>query len=146
MRYNIKFYKADSRSAQWYDKLVALFTGGPYSHVEIHEPETDVILRVSPRVGGATLVNKPHYNDNNWNTIVVEHTREPFDKMLEIASEKKEYNYIGAVISALDKLCWFKNDKKIFCSEAVAECLGIGNACSFSPNELYEYLEESIDG
>jgi len=144
MKYKILFYKADCDRARWYDKLVAFFTRGPYSHVEIYCEKYDTTLRITPRDDSVYLVRKPKYNLEHWDIIDVELNDNIFADMVKYADMYNKYDYIGALSSAFKyiSLC---SRRKLFCSRGIAMLLDLKDSCKYSPNKLYKEILKNVD-
>jgi len=126
----IAFYKVyGNPCATWLDYIIALFSFGSYSHVEILL-DNDLAFSSSGRDG---CVRYAHINRKDpsfldrWDVIkitsdriedvIYEETLSKVNKMLG-----KKYDYLGALLSIFRMPKSFNKDK-YFCSELVAEIL-----------------------
>ena len=92
---------------------------------------------------GLTRAKTIDYTKAEWNTISINAPQELVDNIRKIFNKYsgKEYDKIGALASSIG-IC-IDNDK-VFCSEFVAECLGIENPCKFNPGSLYRHLTKKL--
>jgi len=151
MKVLIAFYKANGPHAKWDDKLIAWWTKGPYSHVEIFIPETMERYTSSGRYGG--VVKRPikslkGYENNDdpvWDYIEVDLPDDAIDRIEEFYQLTKNCKYdwftiFGFVLPFRDKsnqyVCseWCSNYLKIMGSKE----MWTKNPAKLSPNGLYE--------
>jgi hypothetical protein len=138
------FYRVDSPTATLMDKIIGLFTFGPYSHVEIVSDD-GLTLRVSDRINGARLLRNQVYDSKKWDFVCLD--IDVHDRILEIYEKYKDYkyDYIGAIFSAVPKNDFFSKifcrNNRVFCSEVVYEVIyNKKDGCKYSPNRLYKKL------
>jgi len=140
----VAFYKAFQPKATFLDKIIAIFSFGRYSHVELVFPNGDC-FSISPRDKKGRF-KKISLNEEQWDIIELDGA---IDARLLRRKAKTfldyKYDYIGAIFSIMP-FCIQKN-KRIFCSEVVANLLkkspiysGLRDGCIYSPSELYEEL------
>ncbi len=138
----LKFYKAEYGS--WYDKGIAWWTKGPYSHVEIVFSKDGMWFSSSPRDGG---VRYKYIEDSfHWDTVQVECTLAEEIKLRNICNTYvgQKYDWLfcfGFVVPPLDD-----PKKKKACSEVVNFALYKWGRLKhrirrISPNGLYRYLK-----
>ena len=136
------FYKAKKGNAV--DKLIAFYTStlyekitgkwlDTYSHVELLFSD-GYMFSASQRTG-LTAYRKHILDFEKWEYIDIE-VDEKEVRALANKYAGKAYDYLG-VISFLG--IGKQEDKKWFCSEVVAKCLGYKNT-KISPNGLYRLL------
>ena len=139
----VAFYKAHGPYAQWDDKLIAFFTKGPYSHVEI------VIdgFQYSAFAPDKGVRKKPHIvNDKVWDYIELNNINK--QKILEFfeMTNGEKYDWLavfGFVIPFKDR------SNKWECSEWCSNALKISGCrklwkqepSKISPNRLYRILK-----
>ena len=136
----ILFYKGtrlENEKATWWDRFICFVTGSRFSHVEIAWLKQDNVYTcysASPRDGGvrSTRVN---YNTGHWYVI---ETGEAASLVI-ISNLGKRYDYIG-LIGAVVKLPWFSSKDKWFCSEIIAETLGLKDSWKFTPEDLFRHF------
>ena len=141
----VAFYKADQSHARWDDKLIALYTKGCYSHVELIIDNYQ--YSATPRAGKVRA--KPHVFDNNiWDYIEIDDADENIIKEFFDKTEGQKYDWwgiFGFVIPFKDKT------NEWFCSKWDSNALKISGCkklwkqepSKLSPNKLYRILNES---
>lgn len=144
----IMFYKAFQSEATLLDKIIAIFSVGKYSHVEIAFSNGD-FFSVSARDGGARF-KKINVNPENWDALTLNITEEEEEYLRGMAIEYYsglEYDYIGALFS-ISPICIHKLNK-MFCSELVVSVLKnietfkfLQRGCTYSPNRLYKEIKK----
>ena len=136
----LAFYKA---KGDWKDKLIRLWTKGPYSHVEIID-EDGYMYSSSPRDKGVR--KKAHeFNPDKWDYVEVEINPGLLKNFFE---ETKGEHYdlagiLGFVIPVKDRT------NRWFCSEWCSNVLKISGhkamwkqePSKISPNRLYKLLK-----
>ena len=137
----IAFYKANQSKADWQDKLIAKYTKGKYSHVEI--VIDSYMYSSSPRDGGVR--RKKHIVNNEiWDYISLPIKA---NNILEFYNQTKnnKYDWLGILGFILP----FKDrTNEWFCSEWCSNALKIGEykdlfihePSKISPNKLYDIL------
>ena len=141
------FYKAfEAPRADWTDRLIAKWTKGPYSHVEIIID--GYMYSSSPRDGGVR--RKKHRVDmTTWDYILIPENQINEKIILDFfkMTNNAKYDWLGIagfVIPVHD------NEQKYFCSEwtskagalAGIKCLYNKNFARLSPNKLARVLKE----
>jgi len=140
----VAFYKANQPKATIFDKLIAWYTGGAYSHVELIIGS--IMYSSSSRDGGVRC--KTHSFDSDvWDYIQIE-----VDNITEILlfyslTENAKYDWLG-VFRFLNPIIK-QNHEKYFCSEWVTNALQRVNKQmlkvkpeNISPNGLYKLLKQ----
>ncbi len=143
--YKLAFYKAFQPKATLLDKIIAFFSGGLYSHVELVCPDGKC-FSISPREN-KTRIKRINLNNRTWEVVSIgELDQDIVQKEIE-KYKNKTYDYIGAIFSVLP-IC-FQKEGKVFCSELVTNILRktpeycrFESGCKYSPNELYEEVQE----
>jgi hypothetical protein len=139
----VAFYKANQPHADWKDKLIALYTKGKYSHVELII--SDIMYSTSPR-DGEVRAKKHKFDENVWDYIEIDNIE--ISKVIEFFKMTKDQKYdwmgiLGFIIPFKDRTnCWF-------CSEWVSNALKISGCkklwkqepSKISPNKLYKILK-----
>lgn len=132
----VAFYKDRT---QFLDSLIAWWTRGPYSHIELvfERDGKTLCASSSPRDGGVRI-KEIELDPNRWDVIEIQGYDE--QKAIKWFSSRvgAKYDFVGLfgfVVSPLpeDRL-------KYFCSEAIAYALGYADGWRFSPNSLYAVL------
>jgi len=140
------FYKATAPRADWTDKVIAWWTKGPYSHMEIIIDGN--MYSSSPRDG--KVRSKVHKWDNDtWDYIDVEIDLKDAQRIKMFYEKTKGHNYdwfgiLGFVLPVHD------SEKKYFCSEWGSKASIIGGVSCFydknpsriSPNRAARILHE----
>lgn len=133
----VVFYKASGTGA---DKLIRWWTNGPYSHVEIVLQEKD----------GQSLCASAHINDGgvrtkwitidpaSWDTVEIEADA---DKVAQWFKEHDgaKYDLIGLLGFVFQRGGYDRN--KYFCSEAIANSLGIEEGWRYDPNTFKTLID-----
>ena len=142
----VAFYKAHGPYAQWDDKLIAWWTNGSYSHVEI---VIDNYQYSSYQPDGGVRKKEHIVDDKVWNYIEIDNIDE--QKILEFFEMTKGEKYdwlaiFGFVIPFKDR----SNEWE--CSEWCSNALKISGCkklwkhepSKLSPNKLYKILEGTL--
>lgn len=129
----VAFYKGTDKI---FNKGVAWWDNGPYSHCEIivgETPQGSVCLSSSASDGGvrAKVIK---LNPEKWDIVEVDGD---LDFALKVFSKHAGcgYDYLG-LVGFLVRVIPGEKDK-FFCSELCAMMLGLQDAWRFSPNALY---------
>jgi hypothetical protein len=122
------------------DIAIRIWTNSPYSHCEIVVNKD--WYSSSPRDGGVR-VKQIQDDGNSWDFIEVDVDREWLYQVYR-EHKGKGYNFKGIFFSNFLGLS-FHNKDKMTCSEFVAKMLGLENPQKYSPGNLYEKLNKSID-
>jgi len=139
----IAFYKARQNRATWKDKLIAWYTGGSYSHVELIIG--NMMYSASPRDGGVR--KKQHiWDDRIWDYVEIKDVE--VSKIVAFFKMTKGQKYdwlgiLGFVLPTQDR------EHQWFCSEWVSNILKISGykplwnkePSRISPNRLYKILK-----
>jgi len=146
MQIKYAFYKAfEAKGAKKDDVIIAKWTRGPYSHVELIVLD-DVMCSSSPRDGGVRC--KEHiYDKSTWDYITIDVETQDitrYTKFYEVTKRLK-YDWLGIVGFVLPV---HDNPKKYFCSEWTSkagiimgiECLYTKEPSRLSPNKLAKTL------
>lgn len=136
---NLIFYKGSAPHATMWDKLICLVTNSKYSHVEISFENIDESYKCwsSSNRDGGIRTKWIQIDKESWDIfpIVSEINEEWF---LQHKSEK--YDYIG-LLGTLTNTDWFSSSTKWFCSECIAEVLGLKDSWKYSPEDLYKTIK-----
>ena len=132
----IHFYKA--REGKIGDKVVGLVS--VFSHAEL---EIDgVFYSSSNRDGGVRSKIIDTSNEKKWVSFELKNN---IDKNICLnyfkRVEGQKYDWLNIFFSQIIKLNIQSSNKQI-CSEFVANCLGLENAYSYSPESLFYKLKE----
>jgi len=146
MVFRYAFYKAfEAKGASIKDKIIAKWTHGPYSHVELVAPN-GMMCSSSPRYGGVRC--KPHvYDKSTWDYITVNISNFAYFAYTKFCDETLglKYDWLGIAGFVLPI---HDNPKKYFCSEWTSkagiimgiECLYPKEPSRLSPNKLAKTL------
>lgn len=128
------FYKAEGN---FYDKLIRLVNRTKYSHVELCID--GYCYSSSPRDGG---VRRKHITfSQHWDLIELEVTEDHKQEMLNLFEREhsKAYDWLGAIKTTIR---FFPNHKdKFFCSEIIAQALGLPKPGKWTPEDLYQFFK-----
>lgn len=136
----LAFYRSVHDHSRFMDRLISRATNSVYSHVElVYDMAIDYhcgrCISSSPRDGGVRYKHIT-FNRNRWDfvPIEIEQTEEELHKFMSIHGGKK-YDWLGALGVVVP---WVRgSEHRWFCSEIVAEFLGLHNPSSLSPGDLY---------
>ena len=129
----LAFYKG--RYGNIWDKFICLVTRSKYSHVELVYGQRGSIYKCwssSTYDGGVRL--KWMHLDDKWDIINIP---DQVSEKLFIQENRKEYDYIG-LLGTVIKHQIFSRRRKWFCSEIVAEALGLKDSWKYTPEDLYK--------
>lgn len=129
------FYKADGN---FYDKLIRFVNRTEYSHVELCID--GYCYSSSPRDGGVR--RKQIVFSEHWDKIELEVTEQHKQSILMLFEQEQgsAYDWLGAVKTTVR---FFPNHKdKWFCSEIIAQALGLKFARRFTPADLFDYFSK----
>jgi len=147
----IAFYKGRHR---WVNRLISWWTRGPYSHVEVvvellydAQSPQDSAQNLGPRpsrcasssqMDGGVRIKTINLSPDHWDLVEVDadaqHVRSWFE-----ARKGTKYDYLG-VLGFILRIIGH-DQKRWFCSEAVAASLGFLEPWRFNPNSLYTVLK-----
>lgn len=125
------FYKG--KYGNLWDKFICLVSFSEYSHVEVSFGSVDGYHRCwssSPRDGGVRQARI--LVDDHWDSIEIPNISE----QLFLQEKGKSYDYLG-LIGTVIQFPWFSRKRKWFCSEIIAEAIGLKDSWRYSPEDLY---------
>ena len=136
----VAFYKGKKRL---FNRLVAWWTNGPYSHVELVLP--DGYSYTSSFMDGGVRRKYINFAESNWDLLDI-------GELTQLATVEKNiykmqgmgYDVLGLVGFVVRKVKDSK--KKVFCSEFVMQALGFEDAWRFDPNTAYSVLRQYANG
>lgn len=132
------FYKGTKKenpdSTLW-DRLICAITGSRFSHVELSIYDSlgsHMCWSASTRDGGVAY--RRIINSGNWEVIdlFIDKDHEWF-----FQHRYKKYDYLG-LIGTIIRLPFFSSKNKWFCSEIIAEFLGLKDSWKYTPEDLYQ--------
>jgi hypothetical protein len=133
----IAFYKSTkSGFAGIYNRIVRWWDNGKYSHCEIIF--SDGLSASSSFADGGVRFKQIEYDPMKWNFIELD-LNETKTRIWFENHQGCKYDIIGNVRFIIDFLPDAQD--KWFCSESIAESLGIIESWRFSPNTLYSVLK-----
>ena len=142
MNCKVAFYKSNQPKADWLDKLIAWWTKGKYSHVEIVINE--YMYSTSPR--DKEVRKKEHIVDNvSWDYVEIDlpEIKNGFEFFRQVEGEPYDwFGILGFVLPFQDRT------DRWFCSEFVSNFLKVSGCkklfkyepSKISPNKLYKLL------
>jgi hypothetical protein len=145
----LAFYIA--KKGDWLDKLIALATSGPFSHVEIILKD-NISFSSSSRDHGTRFKYNINFNSGSWELLDLSKFNLDYNSMFNFCNLQinKPYDYIGTFFGAglnLDMEC----KKKWFCSEIIAKILDVGGLkynseeyYHLNPNSLYKIIKSKL--
>lgn len=133
------------------DAVISLITNSPYSHCELAVatgydkdgcPEFFDIYSSSPRDGGVRVKHNMQLPSERWDLLRLNCSAK--HGIAEFYKDHKHCKYdfrgvLGVVFPWLGH-----NPKKYFCSEFVAEFLGVRNPHKISPANLYSIFSKKV--
>lgn len=127
---NLVFYKGEYGTI--WDKFICLVTRSKYSHVEL-QLDSGKCWSSSTYDGGVRYKYIDTYT-GHWDTIPLKFQ---VSEQLFLQEQGKSYDYIG-LIGTVIKVPWFSRQRKWFCSEIIAESLGLKDSWKYTPEDLYQ--------
>lgn len=133
----IAFYKGTRKGVQGaYSKLARFVDGGIYSHCEVIF--SDGISASSSFIDKGVRFKRIEYNSENWDVIEVPSVNELQVRQWFEEHEGDKYDILGNLRFGFFFIKDSRN--KFFCSEAIAEAIGLKDAYRYGPNGLYSLL------
>lgn len=143
MCYKVAFYRGRKNGKgimpsvfRFLDSATRLLTKGPYSHCEIVEELPDGTYKCfssSYRDGGVRS-KILSLSDNSWDFVDAPFISPESLRLVEFREKGRKYDLLGA--AGLVFLTSQRSDKW-FCSEIVAEVIGLKESWRYTPNTLY---------
>jgi len=123
-----------------YNRGVRAWTHSKYSHVELQFSDGESWS--SSYEDGGVREKQIQYSPENWDFIDLPDWMEPHAKRWFEAHKDWDYDLLGNVHFVF----FFVRgaSRKVFCSEAVAEALGIPEGYRFDPGTLYAVLSSAF--
>lgn len=131
------FYKSTRPGwAGWYNRLVRWWERGKYSHVELIF--SDGLAASSSYMDGGVRFKRIDFHPEHWDFIELPAYLEPLARNWFEANAGKRYDLLGNVRFLAD---FMQDDRsKWFCSEALAESIGMPESWRYGPNGLAAVL------
>ncbi len=131
------FYKAEY--GDWLDKLIAWYTRGPYSHVEMFFEKDNICFSSSPRDGGTRWKTIPDIKTSGkWVIVDTPYVDENKLKIKCNAQLGKKYDWFCIFFNFVIPFD-IHDPKRWICSEICAKLvLKLKYAFKFSPNSLFK--------
>lgn len=132
------FYKGTKKenpNSTLLDRVICAITGSRFSHVELSYYDSlgsHMCWSASTRDNGVRLTRiEPK---DNWVIVDLLIKKDP-DWFFEHRSKK--YDYLG-LIGTIIHLPFFSSKNKWFCSEIIAEFIGLKDSWKYTPEDLYQ--------
>lgn len=143
MTLQVAFYKGRTRL---YDRITQWWLKGRYSHVELilgTDHKGLSICASSSAMDGGVRIKHMQINPDRWDVITVQgDVYDAWHWMALHADEGYDWlGFFGFIARALGH-----DPKRWFCSEAVAEMLGIPEGWRFDPCSLHAVLSREYPG
>lgn len=136
----LAFYKAEHGNI--IDKLIGLWTRGPFSHVELLFSD-GVSFSSSQWDGGVRFKKIDYSHKERWSFLDIDGiANESEVKYLANKLRGAKYDWLGIFLYEFLPFN-IQNSKKWYCSEICAHLLGL-TPCQMSPNKLYKIVKEGI--
>ena len=129
----VAFYKSKTRL---FNRLIAWWTRGPYSHCELI---VGGCAFSSSIMDGGVRAKRIDFNPAHWDIVDVPWVNAVDAVAWFEANIGKDYDVLGLLGFIIRRVEGARN--RFFCSEAVAESLGMGEGWRFDPNTLARALE-----
>ena len=132
------FYKGtklENPSSTLWDNLICYITGSRFSHVELSTYDSfnsHMCWSASNRDGGVRYV-RIEVKDN-WEILDLPVHKDP---NWFFQHRSKKYDYLG-LIGTIIHLPFFSSKNKWFCSEIIAEFIGLKDSWKYTPEDLYQ--------
>lgn len=123
----LAFYKGEY--GNFWDKFICLVTRSKYSHIEVIF-DNYRSWSSSPRDGGVRQIIFDH--TNRWDLLECPSISEK----LFIQEKGKKYDWTG-LLAPVFQIEFFSAKDKWFCSEIVAEALGLSDSWRYTPQDLF---------
>jgi len=137
----IAFYKSKKRV---FNRLVSWWTRGPYSHVELvlHQTATgDMFCGSSSNTDGGVRCKYIDMTQDRWDVFEISAEEVPAHSWFEHHAGEG-YDFLG--LFGFIGRRGTQDQRKWFCSEAVAAALGVSEPWRYDPNALYAYLRDKL--
>lgn len=137
------FKKADNPNASIFDKLIGWWENGAYAHVEAilsYDAQTQLYTVVSSVPGTGIRQTQMVLPTDTWDIIESPGDETPVEAWFK-PRLGSDYDWLG-ILGFIFRPIKGEPTKRWFCSESVAESLGIAEAWRFDPNALYDVLVE----
>lgn len=139
--------KSDNKKADLFDQLICWVTNSRFSHVEIipsydmHAPKNHS-WSASPKDNGIRKASID-FHTGNWELYEVETevSRDHIESWF-VTQDGAKYDWFGAVGARISFITG--SSKRMFCSEAVGQCLNIPNSWTLTPQELFDHSNIKI--
>lgn len=138
----LAFYKGRSH---FFNRLVAWWTNGKYSHVEVILDRLEngdyTCLSSSFRDGGVRVKNMPLPSEK-WDIVAVKGNDERAI-FWAVVHAGARYDILG-----LFGFVWRRQvheDQRWFCSEVVADIIGLAHPSRYDPNTLYDIVTSPLN-
>lgn len=138
---DIAFYKGRKRI---FNRLVSWWTQGHYSHcelVEFYHENGSAKCWSSSAMDGGVRSKTIEFNKDHWDIVTINISEEDREKAIQWFKdhEGQKYDYMGLVGFVVASVAHTKT--KWYCSEAVAESLGVVDSWRIHPNLLHAVLK-----
>lgn len=119
-----------------WDKFICLVTGSEFSHVELCFQES--VGNIGRCWSSSTYDNgvRQKWLSFNEKWVLVDLPSEVSEQLF-IQENGKLYDYVG-LLGTIVQSPWFSRQRKWFCSEIVAEALGLKDSWKYSPEDLHQ--------
>jgi len=144
----VAFYK---HRGSWLDKLIRLWTFGPYSHTELIGPDGS-LYSADPRLNKVRVLTNYDVTNGHWDIVYLDDLDS--DKAIKFVTSQlnKEYDWRGIFLSQVLRLKLHSRNKW-FCSELCFVALnkaGLGSKGikphTIHPNALFDLLTTKFNG
>lgn len=156
MRVGVAYFKG--KEGGFFSKLILAVGGGPYSHVELYEPETAVAgvdgvvrhLCFSSYEGDGGVRTKRIHLDERWDLYEIKGDPVRVEEMWKWCHEREGlgYDWLGILGFVMP---WRRQDPQMwYCSEICTEALKIVfkekmrriSSAKISPSQMFEQLKK----
>lgn len=145
---SIAFYIGKSRenpNLRFWDKLICFFDGSKFSHAELvlmnYADGTSLCASSSVRDGGIRF-KRMKLTHEHWEIIPIYGDRGYATRWMT-RREGKKYDFLGLIRTYFN---WAPdNQKRYFCSEAVAGMLGLEDPASYGLRKLFKTANEHLN-
>jgi hypothetical protein len=128
-----------TKRGDWVDKVIRFRTVSPYSHVELVMPN-GLCYSSSPRDGGVRA-KALELLPEDWELVPLPFADYARIKHFYERTQGNPYDFVGAIIGQ-GLAAKAHRDGAYFCSEWVAESLGLSDPWRYSPALLYNVLTD----
>ncbi len=134
----LAFYKAKGK---WRNRLIRIWTRGPYSHCEVLLNESNGRCVSSSEMDDGVRYKFIQLHPDHWDIVdVTGTTLKQITRFADpLVKAQLKYDWLGILLSQVLPLARHSKNKW-FCSEFCAAAIGLPKPQKYSPNSLHRYI------